>query len=223
MGVTSRFSYFPNYAEEIKEDDSFSVTREDIGFDEGDFVIGFAGGMGPAQGIDLVIEAADRLKDDKNLKLLLMGDGTEYNKLKNIVKDKGLTDKVLLPGWIALERLPAYMRICDCMMMCLKDNEVLNITVPAKLQTYMSYAKPVIAFMNGAGAGVIQDARCGVSVQAEDISGLTEAFKRLHSMDKAELQQLGANGKKYCDEVFARGKILDLLEKELFLATGDRN
>lgn len=223
MGLSSRFSYFPNYAEEIKEDDSFSVSREDLGFDDDDFVVGFAGGMGPAQGIDLVLEAAERLKHDKNLKLLLMGDGTEYNKLKEIVKEKNLTDKVLLPGWIALERLPAYMRICDCMMMCLKDNEVLNITVPAKLQTYMSYAKPVIAFMNGAGAGVVQDACCGVSVQAEDVAGLTKAFSRLRSMEKSELEKIGANGKRYCDEVFERSKILDLLEKELSLATGDKS
>ena len=77
--------------------------------------------------------------------------------------------------------------------------------------------------MNGAGAGVVQDACCGVSVQAEDVAGLTKAFSRLRSMEKSELEKIGANGKRYCDEVFERSKILDLLEKELSLATGDKS
>ena len=220
MDLHSRISYFPNYAEKIQEEEGFAVTREELGFSNNDFIIGFAGGMGPAQGIDLVIEAASQLRSEKNIKLLLMGDGTEYDKLVESVKEKDLTDKVLLPGWISLNRLPSYMRLCDCMMMCLKDNEVLNITVPAKLQTYMSYAKPVIAFMNGAGADVVTEAGCGISVPAENVEQLKKAFVRMSTLSSEDIMSLGENGKKYCDEVFERSRVLDLLEKELSIATG---
>ena len=215
MGLTAPTVYFPNYAEEVKEDKDFTVTRNELNYTDEDFVIGFAGGMGPAQGIDLVISAVEKIKDKKRIKLLLMGDGTEFNALQNIVKGKNLTDKITFLGWVPFDHLPAYMRVCDVMMMCLKDNEVLNITVPAKLQTYMSCSKPVIAFMNGAGADVVNEANCGLSVKAEDVDGLADAFERLSIMDPQQLKTLGQNGKEYCDLYFEREHILDILERDI--------
>ena len=214
MGLTAPTVYFPNYAEEIHEDDSFCISREDLGYSEEDFVIGFAGGMGPAQGIDLVISAIEKTNDSR-IKLLLMGDGTEYNTLQSIVKEKNLTERIKFMGWIPFAQLPEYMKVCNVMMMCLKDNEVLNITVPAKLQTYMSCQKPVLAFMNGAGADVVNEARCGVSVTAEDVDSLAEAFLKLSSLSTAELDDLGKNGNKYCEEFFEREHVLDILEKDI--------
>ena len=215
MGLTAPEVYFPNYAEEIREDEDFYISREDLGYADDDFVIGFAGGMGPAQGIDLVISAVDKIRENKRIRLLLMGDGTEFVTLQNLVKEKDLTDKVTFTGWVSFSRLPAYMRICDVMMMCLKDNEVLNITVPAKLQTYMSCSKPVLAFMNGAGADVVNEAECGISVRAEDVDGLADAFLKLASMDPDQLDSLGRNGKKYCDKYFERKHVLDILEEDI--------
>ena len=176
--------------------------------------------MVPAQGIDLVISALDRIKDNKRIKLLLMGDGTEFETLQNAVKALGLTDRIVFTGWIPFTRLPAYMRLCDVMMMCLKDNEVLNITVPAKLQTYMSCSKPVLAFMNGAGADVVNEAQCGISVAAEDVEGLSEAFVKLAEMNEDELKTLGSNGKEYCDLYFEREHVLDILDKDISRLAG---
>ncbi len=215
MGLTAPTVYFPNYAEEIQEDNEFVISRKDLGFSQDDFVIGFAGGMGPAQGIDLVISAVEKIQDNSRIKLLLMGDGTEFNTLQNVVKSKNLTDRVKFMGWVPFVHLPAYMNICDVMMMCLKDNEVLNITVPAKLQTYMSCRKPVLAFMNGAGADVVDEAQCGMSVAAEDVDGLAQAFLKLSELTPSELDELGNNGKKYCDLYFDREHVLDILENDI--------
>ncbi len=215
MGLTAPTVYFPNYAEEIQKDNDFTISREELGFKKEDFVIGFAGGMGPAQGIDLVVSAIEKVKDNNRIKLLLMGDGTEYNTLQSIVKSKGLTDRIKFMGWVPFVKLPAYMDICNVMMMCLKDNEVLNITVPAKLQTYMSCQKPVLAFMNGAGADVVNEAHCGISVPAEDVEGLSEAFLKLSDLSNSELEALGKNGKDYCEIYFDREHVLDILENDI--------
>lgn len=222
MGLSSRIAYFPNYAENIDVDTTFRVTREELDYTDEDFIIGFAGGMGPAQGIDLVISAIQKVPQEKKVKLLLMGDGTEFTKLQQAVKDNNLTSRARFMGWVPLNHLPAYMEICDVMMMCLKDNEVLNITVPAKLQTYMSCEKPVLAFMNGAGSDVVREAECGVAVSAEDVEGLASAFISLKDMPHQDLLKLGENGKKYCSNTFEREHILDILEQELKTATGKK-
>lgn len=220
MGLSARITYFPNYAENIDIDKDYHISRCELGFTDDDFIIGFAGGMGPAQGIDLAIDAIERIPDNKNIKLLLMGDGTELNKLRDRVKANGLTDRVTFLGWVPLNRLPEYMGICDVMMMCLKDNEVLNITVPAKLQTYMSCSKPVLAFMNGAGAEVVEEAKCGVAVPAENVEALSDAYVYLSSLSREELQLLGNNGKTFCGTTFEREHVLDILDKEIHLVTG---
>ena len=217
MGLKQRMVFFPNYAEELKEDSSFSVTRSEFSFSDEDFVIGFAGGMGPAQGIDLVMEACEKLSDLPYVKFLMMGDGTEFAKLKQAVQEKHLEDRFVLTGWISSAVLPNYMELCDVMMMSLKDNDVLNITVPAKLQTYMKAAKPVLAFMNGAGAQEVLDAGCGFAAKANDVDNLVEVIRSIVSCDSDELISMGQNGKAYCERVYNRENVLDLLESELNL------
>ncbi|MBR5502771.1 MAG: glycosyltransferase family 4 protein [Oscillospiraceae bacterium] len=215
MGLTAPMPYFPNYAEPVVREEGFSVSREQFGFADDDFVVGFAGGMGVAQGIDLIVQAANRIREEQHIKYLFMGDGTEFLKIKKLVEDLDLQDRFVFTGWVAMPQLPAHMQLCDVMMMALKDNEVLNITVPAKLQTYMHERKPVLAFMNGAGAEAVTESGCGVAVEAENIEQLADTILSLSKTEKAALAQMGENGHHYCSTAFEREQVLDLLEQEL--------
>ena len=69
--------------------------------------------------------------------------------------------------------------------------------------------------MNGAGADVVDEAQCGMSVAAEDVDGLAQAFLKLSELTPSELDELGNNGKKYCDLYFDREHVLDILENDI--------
>ncbi|MDO4567045.1 MAG: glycosyltransferase family 4 protein, partial [Oscillospiraceae bacterium] len=153
MGLDNTIEYFPNYPEPISGwENAPEARRTALGFTESDIVIGFAGNIGKAQGLSSLLNAAARLKARGNIKFLIAGDGSELLNLKAQAEREGLEGTVVFTGWLESEKLPAYMALCDIGLASLKDNEVLNLVLPAKVQTYMNAALPVIAFMNGEGA-----------------------------------------------------------------------
>lgn len=212
MGIKGDTEYFPNYAEPL-ELKSGERTRKSLGLKRSDTVIGFAGNVGVAQGLESLVEAA-RLSAG-NVKYLIVGDGSELSSVKAAVKAAGLQNSFVFSGWVDSSEVPSYLELCDALLVPLKDGGVLNLTVPAKLQTYMYASKPVIAFLNGAGADTVKEAECGFAVRAQDASALSETINEIAAMPKAELKRLGENGKRYCDAHFDREKVLDSLVRHL--------
>lgn len=327
MGLQNVIEYFPNYAEptrravlgqgvetgqgaETKQDAetgqdtaSKSVTRAELGLAETDLVIGFAGNVGVAQGLDKVVEAAARLcgcaadgiifdgtlhdeiagdtgshtetgqdsamekitraaenaqakaarepQTEKpasgagsvqetssweiaacrsggemragaeksgpgaDLKFLIVGDGPELHKLRALCDARGVADWFVFTGWVDGSAVAGYMALCDVTLACLKDNEVLNLTLPAKVQTYMDAGKPVLAFMNGAGADTVRAAGCGFTAEAESVDSLCAALGQIGKTERAALREMGESGRAYCAAHFDREKILDCLERYL--------
>jgi len=209
MGVGCALEYFPNYAEVFEATD-FLMTRADLGLSDGDFILAFAGNIGKAQGLELTVEALSAA-DARGVKWLIIGDGPELETLKARVKAAGLADYYVFTGWVEGTRLPAYLELADVLFLPLKSQEVLNLTVPAKLQTYMYAKKAVLAFMDGAGAGLVSEAKCGVVAKAEDPAELAKAVSALLSMSAEELRAMGENGRRYCENNFDKEAQIDRL------------
>lgn len=215
MGLENTIEYLPNYAEPVAEAGaSEPIDRAALGFSEEDVVVGFAGNVGKAQGLSSVVSAAARLKGG-GVKFLIAGDGSELLNLKAQAEREGVSDSVVFTGWLESGELPRYLALCDLGVACLKDNEVLNLVLPAKVQTYMSLGLPVVAFMNGEGARTVSQANCGFTAAAGDEAALCEAIASAAALGRAELKKLGENGRRYCAERFDREKILDDLERYL--------
>lgn len=96
--------------------------------------------------------------------------------------------------------MPYLFAQADVLLLSLKDSEIFSLTVPARLQAYMSAGKPVVAMFNGEGRQVIDEAQCGYSVPAGDSQALAELLIRLWQEDKDVLRQKGSNGKRYSTE-----------------------
>lgn len=215
MGLTNRIAYFPNYAEPLSGADAAPVGRAQLGLGGDDLVVGFAGNIGKAQGLDKVVEAAALLADEPRLRFLVVGDGSELLNLQRLCREKGVADRFVFTGWVSGAAVVRHIALCDVMLACLKENEVLDLTLPAKIQTYMDAGKPVLSFMNGAGADTVREARCGFTAAAEDPAALCAALREILHTDAAALRRLGENGKAYCAAHFDRGKILGDLERYL--------
>ncbi len=208
MGLTAPIEYFPNYAEPLTL--KAGVTRASLGLSDGDVVVAFAGNVGVAQGLDKLVEAARAAKNDK-LRYLIVGDGSALLDLRAQVGQAGLSDRFVFTGWVDGGEVPGYLALSDAALVSLKENGVLDLTVPAKLQTYMYAGKPVLAFMNGAGADTVAEAGCGFAVPAGDAGALKDALERMAALSGAEKKEMGARGRRYCEAHFDRDKQLDAL------------
>ena len=209
-----RMVYFPNWAEDISETEFDTETANKFGV-AGKFIIMFAGNIGRAQGLDEVIEAARMMHSNKDIIWFIVGNGTEAGRLNEKVREYGIEDTVIMPGWQDKNTIGKFLSIASVFLVSLSDNEVLNITLPGKMQTYMKMKKPIIAFMNGEGAKLIEEAKAGKAVPAGDYVSLSKAAEEVYNLDKSILTRMGHNAYNFCQENFDRGKLLDTLEDVL--------
>lgn len=203
----NKIEYFPQWAED------FYSNVEEIDKLKNDFIITFAGNIGKAQSVNTIIEAANMLKDKKNIRWNILGDGSELENIKNMIDKYDLKNNVNLLGRKPSSDMPKYFSKSDALIVTLKDEEILRVTLPAKVQSYMAAGKPIVAAISGEGNRIIKESNCGLVCEAEDYIKLSENILRLFNMSEDKISELGRNGKKYFNNNFTREKLLIQLEK----------
>jgi glycosyltransferase involved in cell wall biosynthesis len=209
--------YFPNWAEDNIESKNIFDVKNILpfrDFTEKDFILLFAGNLGEAQNLDMVIETANLVREITNIKWVFIGDGRKRVFLENKVRELRLGESVFFPGRFPLETMSWFMKTADILLVSLKNEEIFNLTVPSKVQYYMSQGKPILAMLNGDGAELIVEANCGFCVPADDYRKCARTVRMIYK-DRDRLHLLGLNGKEYYGKYFNKKERMDQLEKIL--------
>ena len=201
----SKLEYFPQWAEDFYSNNAVIKESEE-------FVVTFAGNIGKAQSVDTIIEAANLAKNNKEIKWQILGDGSEFENIKLLVEKYNLNNTVKLLGRKPANDMPKYFSQSDALIVTLKNEDILRVTLPAKVQSYMASGKPILAAISGEGNRTIKDSKCGLAGEAEDYVKLYENVIKLFNMSKEERSILGKNGKEYFNNNFTRERLLNQLE-----------
>lgn len=200
-----KIKYLPQYAEELFS--PISCKKEP----NNTIDLLFAGNIGAAQSVDTIIRAANETKDIKNLRWHVVGDGSELKNCMNLAKDLEV-DTVIFHGRKALEEMPKYYGMADAMVVTMKRDPIISMTLPGKVQTYMAAGKPIIGAIDGETAKVIKEARCGFCGEAENIEQFVQNIRLLLSANLTELSQ---NASDYYQLYFVKTIFMKNLLKEL--------
>jgi glycosyltransferase involved in cell wall biosynthesis len=217
----AKISYLPNWAEDVFTDDSVQMAPEVSGWSDG-FTVVFAGNIGEAQDMPAVLDAAERLRDNAKIRWIIVGDGRQSGWLQSEVTRRGLHTQILLPGRFPLERMPSFYAHADALLVSLKRNSVFSLTIPGKVQSYLTAGIPLLGMLNGEGAAVIREANAGFTCDAGDGKGLAQAVLTLTSMSPEKRKQMGLNGRRYAEQEFGRTHLIDRLETLLCEAVSSR-
>ncbi len=197
--------FWPQFCSEPEVD---SAAKPDCYSDEF-FNIVFAGNIGEAQGLDLLVDSAEKLKDTK-VRWYLVGDGRAKDRLAKKVKDMGLEDNVFFVGKMSEQEANRYIHFADCAYLSFKKNKLFDMTLPAKLQSYMACGTPIIAAAGGESANVIEEAECGF-VCTQDADALALLIRN-EVLKTNKLADMGNNARKYYEMHFSMDKVIDELE-----------
>lgn len=207
--------YFPNWAESSIHQNSIPELLNGINFPKGTKIM-FAGNIGVAQDVENILRAFRYLKEEKKCKDIygiFVGDGRDRDRVQKLSKDWGLQGQCLFLGRYPVETMPAFFSNADAMLVSLKDEPIFNITVPARIQAYMSAGKPILSMMNGEGSCLIEEVGCGLTTGAGNYKALAENMLCIQNMDKKEIQSMGEKGKIYFANHFTQEKCINHLEK----------
>ncbi len=175
------------------------------------FNIVFAGNIGEAQSFKTIIEAINNIKE-LQVKLIVLGDGRYKETALSLIKEKGLQSHFNFLGSFPPTEMPKFFSYADALLVSLKKDKIFSLTIPAKIQSYLACGKPIIASIDGEGAKIVNDAKCGMSSPAEDSLKLSECIKELIDLDKSKRNEMGNNGRAYYEKEFDRNNLLEKLE-----------
>lgn len=170
------------------------------------FNVVFAGNLGTAQSLETVLDAAEQLRDLPDLRIVLVGSGQRSAWLAEQCASRALHN-VELPGRFESHEMPAILAQAQALLVTLRPDPAMALTVPSKVQSYLAAGRPIVAALDGEGARLVQQADAGLACPAGDARALAAAIRRLHAMPAAERERLGAAGRRWHDGHFAPGPL----------------
>ena len=202
--------YMPQYAEDLFSNMESNMDKEKTPDDEYNFV--FAGNVGKAQSVETIIEAANLLKDKKNIKFHIVGNGSALEHCKEMAKEYGLTS-VIFHGRRPVEEMPKYYAMADAMLITMFDNAMISKTLPGKVQTYMAAGKPIIGAINGETRRAIEEAECGICGPAEAAEIFSENI--LNFIESNKKKEMAFTARDFYEKNFTKELFMKCLADQL--------
>ena len=197
--------YIPQHAPTTLLDQDLSKP-----INEGDKrILLFAGNIGVGAKLDTVVSAASTLvlMGQKNFEVRFVGDGSDKARLMQLVKEKELEKYVCFHDGVPFDKMPDIYRGADALLISLRKGQ---ITIPGKLQAYMSTGKPIFGAMDSAGNAMIKESECGVCVSAEDANALALVLNDFINNPRA-YQRHGEKGRLYFENHFTLDRYMKSL------------
>jgi glycosyltransferase involved in cell wall biosynthesis len=157
-------------------------------------VVLYAGNHGYAGAVEQILYAAKSLRYENSVHFLLIGEGPEKQKLKELAAELGLTN-ITFHDQVPLEEMPDYVSLADLAVVTLRKSQVMAGARPAKAFVMMAGGKPIVLAAEGEAARLIQSSGAGVVVPPEDHESIANAIRTLlqHPSIAAEMGAAGRN------------------------------
>lgn len=160
----------------------------------GKTVVGYVGSILDYEGLDLLIDSAATLRQERSdVAFLLVGDGAELEEFRNRVEEENLGDTVIFTGRVPHHEVEDYYSVIDICPFPRLPLPVCEMVSPLKPFEAMAMGKAVVASDVAALAEIVQDGHNGLLHTKGEAESLTNALRRL--LDNANLRsQLAAQG-----------------------------
>jgi glycosyltransferase involved in cell wall biosynthesis len=129
---------------------------------------------------------------------------------------------VHLAGRFPATVMPGVMQKAGALLVTLSDEPIFALTVPNKVQAYLAAGRPIVACLNGEGARLVEKARAGLTVPAQDAIALASAVMTLYRMPVIERERLGNNGRQYFRDHFDHSYLVEQLIGHLVEVTASK-
>ena len=176
---------------------------DEFGLSRDKFHVVYAGNLGNAQNINIVVDAAARLRDNEDVEFVVFGSGGLENDIRARIEAEGLKNLRLLPLQ-PVERVKYVYSLGDVCLVSCKEG-LGGSAMPSKTWSILSCGRPVLAnFDEGELQMILTKNELGVFTKAGDLEGFVEAIRQLVSEPK-KCAEMGARGRQF---------ILDNLTKD---------
>ena len=140
------------------------------------FVAGYIGTHGLAHSLDSIIEAAELLKAEDDVRILFVGGGADRERLEKLVEIRDLSNVVMIPRQ-PKENMQKIWSLCDVSLVSLKDTPLFSKVIPSKIFESMAMKLPIIISVpEGESTEIVRKEKLGFIIPPENPDRLAEAL-----------------------------------------------
>jgi len=165
---------------------------------ENNFVVTYAGGFQRYQGIELLINAAEKI-EDRTILFQIIGFREETKFLKNQIKER-LNNRVKLIDAVSREELLQYLNISDILVIPREEHKALEMAFPTKFAEFISTGNPVLLTDVAEVAQLVKKYHCGY-VCEPSYESLAESILKMRNLNSEKLAFMGKNGNKLAKDL----------------------
>lgn len=180
---------------------------------ENKFVVLYAGIHGIAQGLETLLMAAERLKEQDDIVFLFVGEGPKKAGLLQQKINMDLHNVKFLPE-VPSASMPAYLSAANCAIVPLRDEAVFRGALPSKMFEAWACGCPVILSVAGDARAVLEQAEGGIAVPPEDPAELAAAIEAMQA-DPNSAAHMGLRGRQFVTQHYTRQEQARKLERLL--------
>jgi glycosyltransferase involved in cell wall biosynthesis len=173
-----------------------------------EFNLLYAGILGHAQGLEVILHAAQQLAKEKLIHFYIIGDGPVKEELVALQQSLQLNNVTFISNQPS-EKIAAWLHKCDAYIVPLRKLDLFKGAIPSKLFEPLYFAKPILLGVEGEAKELFIDkGKSGLFFEPENASELSKAILQLYQ-NPDTVKVLGENGKKYVEENFQRKAIAE--------------
>ena len=202
-------------------DSNLKEYRSPLTFSKDNFNILYTGSHSQGDALDILIETAELLSEEK-IVFHLVGEGVIKEELKKMVKKNNINN-VKFYDRVKKYEIPSLLKESDAVVMLLRDIPLYKYGMsPNKMYEYLASTKPII-FSGNVANDMVKEANAGVSVVAENSKKLKDGVLSLQKMTINERETLGKNGRKYVEKNYDTKVLSKKLERVILKLLEDKN
>lgn len=168
------------------------------------FRVLYSGTVGLAHGLELVVEAGERLKGS-DVALVVVGEGARRDQLRADVERRHLDNVYFLPMQ-PRETMSDWISGANAVLVHLKRTPLFETVLPSKLFEYMGCGKPVVMGVAGAAAEIVRDSGCGWLFEPDNVDEFLGALDELRREPPVS-EERGRRGRRYVEERYDRNEL----------------
>lgn len=172
---------------------------------EGRWLVAYIGTLGLAHGLDTVLDAAERLRDESDVVFLFIGDGADRGRLEAEARRRAL-DNVRFLGLLPRTELPAWIASIDCLLVMLRDLPVFETVIPSKIFEFCAQERPVVVAAKGEIRRLVEEAKAGFVVDPEDGQQLAAMIRHVRQHPEEAAARARA-GREWVEQRFQRDQL----------------
>lgn len=213
----------PNWIAErhvVANGSSAERMREEWGVKESDLLCVFGGNLGKPQQASFLLDVAEALRHDSNIRFVIVGRGSESVMLKEQIRTRRL-DNLELRDRLARDDYQRLLVAADVGFILLnRDFTIPNI--PSRLMGYWAAGVPVLAATDTStdlNEAFLAKYGGGDWVKMGDVQGFLDKLRSYKRMPK-RLNEMGERGRQAVSQNFTAKKAAEIVLKEMALVAG---